>query len=166
MSSFQIEVQNLAATEELGRKLGPLLFPGAVIALVGPMGVGKTHFTKAVADGLGVRNPAAVNSPTFVLIQEYPARLPIYHFDAYRLKNWHEFADLGAAEYFAGDGVCIVEWADKVTEAMPAEYLKIEMSRVDEHNRTWVVRAVGLRHSTLLREWICPESQMSPQDYC
>lgn len=158
-----IPIADLAETERYGHRLGPLLFPSAVIALVGQMGAGKTHFTKSVADGLGVRNPAAVNSPTFVLIQEYPARLPIYHFDAYRLKDWHEFADLGAAEYFAGDGVCIVEWADKVTEAMPAEYLHIEMSRVDEHRRTWVVRAMGSRHSTLLREWICPESQLSGQ---
>ncbi len=166
MSSFRIEVQNLSATEELGQQLGPLLFPGAVIALIGPMGVGKTHFTKAVADGLYVKNPAAVNSPTFVLIQEYPARLPIYHFDAYRLKNWHEFADLGAAEYFAGDGVCLVEWADRVPEALPSERLQIEMSRVDEHRRMWMVQATGSRHSKLLQEWIRPESQLSEQEFC
>ena len=66
-----------------------------MVALVGPLGAGKTHLTRAVAEGLGVRNPAAVTSPTFVLIQEYPARLPVYHFDAYRLSGPREFADLG-----------------------------------------------------------------------
>jgi tRNA threonylcarbamoyladenosine biosynthesis protein TsaE len=155
---YIISVSNLAETEHLGQRLGSQLFPGAVIALVGPMGVGKTHFTKAVAAGLDVRNPSAVNSPTYVLIQEYPARLPIYHFDAYRLKDWHEFADLGASEYFASEGVCIVEWADKVREAMPTDYLQLEMNRIDEHRREWVARAFGSRHNTLLQQWLSPES--------
>ena len=109
-----IDIPDLAATEAFGRRLGELLFPGAVVALVGQLGAGKTHLTRAVAEGLGVKNPAAVNSPTFVLIQEYPARLPIYHFDAYRLSGPREFAELGVDEYFRGDGVCLVEWADKV----------------------------------------------------
>src|SRR6201999_1423286 len=109
-----IEIPDLSATEAFGRRLGGLLFPGAVIALVGQLGAGKTHLTRAVAEGLGVRNPAAVTSPTFVLIQEHPARLPIYHFDAYRLSGSREFADLGVDEYFRSDGVCLIEWADKV----------------------------------------------------
>src|ERR671910_587018 len=114
-----IDVPDLAGTEAFGHRLGELLFPGAVVALVGPLGAGKTHLTRAVAEGLHVRNPAAVNSPTFVLIQEYPARLPIYHFDAYRLSGPREFAELGVEEYFRGDGVCIVEWADKVELTRP-----------------------------------------------
>jgi len=72
--------------------LGSCCFPARFVALVGQLGAGKTHLTRAVAEGLGVKNPAAVNSPTFVLIQEYPARLPIYHFDAYRLSGAPEFA--------------------------------------------------------------------------
>ena len=104
--SLSLLIPDLAATEAFGRRLGGLLFPGAVVALVGQLGAGKTHLTRAVAEGLGVRNPAAVTSPTFVLIQEYPARLPIYHFDAYRLGGPREFAELGVDEYFAGDGVC------------------------------------------------------------
>src|SRR5213079_3023371 len=74
--TMTFDAPDLAATEALGRRLGALLFPGAVVALVGQLGAGKTHLTRAIAEGLGVRNPAAVNSPTFVLIQEYPARLP------------------------------------------------------------------------------------------
>src|ERR1700678_3707199 len=94
-----IEVSNLPGTEEFGRRLGRLLFPGALVALSGPLGAGKTHLVRAIAEGLGVEDSRAVNSPTFVLIQEYDARLPIYHFDAYRLPSSAAFLDLGAAEY-------------------------------------------------------------------
>src|SRR5205809_8042355 len=90
-----IDLPDLDATFALGRRLGELLFPGAVVALVGQLGAGKTHLTRAVAEGLGVKNPAAVNSPTTVLILEYPARLPNYRFDAYRLAGPREFAELG-----------------------------------------------------------------------
>src|SRR4051812_19076461 len=130
--TYILDIADLAATEQFGRKLGALLYPGAVIALVGQLGAGKTHLTRAIAEGLGVKNPAAVNSPTFVLIQEYPARLPIYHFDAYRLSGPREFAELGADEYFRGDGVCLVEWADKVEPTLPADHLRIEIEIVNE----------------------------------
>src|SRR6266540_6127853 len=122
-----VEIANLEATESFGRRLGERLFPGAVVALVGPLGAGKTHLTRALAEGLGVRNPAAVNSPTFVLIQEYPGPVPVYHFDAYRLSGPREFAELGVEEYFAGDGVCVVEWADRVADVMPAERLTVSL---------------------------------------
>src|SRR5437870_2864064 len=95
-----LDLPDLAATEAFGRRLGPLLFPGAVVALVGPLGAGKTHLVRAIAEGLGIADSRVVTSPTFVLIQEYRARLPVYHFDAYRLRGAGEFADLGAHEYF------------------------------------------------------------------
>src|SRR5207302_6301782 len=107
-----IDLPDLAATEAFGRRLATLLFPGAVVALVGQLGAGKTHLVRAVAQGLGVADSRVVTSPTFVLIQEYAARLPIYHFDAYRLRGDAEFAELGVNEYFAADGVCLIEWAD------------------------------------------------------
>ena len=158
--SFVIHLPDLAATEELGRRLGPLLFPGAVVALIGPLGAGKTHFARAVAEGLGVRNPAAVTSPTFVLIQEYPARLPIYHFDAYRLSTAGEFAALGADEYFHGDGVCLVEWADRVGDALPPERLEVQLRPVSDHRREAEVRAIGKRYDELVQRWLgdpkCP----------
>src|SRR6266403_4305588 len=112
-NGVEIIVSDLAGTEALGRRLGGVLFGGAVVALIGPLGAGKTHLVKAIAEGLGIANPAVVNSPTFVLIQEYEARLPIYHFDAYRLRAEAEFADLGAHEYLQGSGVCLIEWADR-----------------------------------------------------
>lgn len=161
---YHLDVPDLAATESFGRQLGALLFPGAVVALVGQLGAGKTHLTRAVAEGLRVKNPAAVNSPTFVLIQEYPARLPIYHFDTYRLSGPREFAELGADEYLSGDGVCIVEWADKVEPALPGEHLRIEIEIVDADRRRFRVRASGARYHDLLRELVSrlPEAGGSP----
>ena len=153
MSSFTLEIPNLAATEVFGRRLGERLFPGAVVALVGPLGAGKTHLVRAVAEGLGVSNPAAVNSPTFVLIQEYPARLPIHHFDAYRLGSVREFTELGADEYFEGDGVCLVEWADKVEQALPKEHLRIAIEVVDENRRRFALTAHGRKYVELLSQF-------------
>lgn len=152
VNSFSLEIADLAATEAFGRRLGQRLFPGAVVALVGPLGAGKTHLVRAVAEGLGVTNPAAVSSPTFVLIQEYPARLPIHHFDAYRLRSVREFAELGADEYFEGDGVCLVEWADKVEQALPTEHLRVAIEVVDENRRRFVLKAYGKKYVELLSQ--------------
>ena len=149
MTARVIDIPDLAATEAFGRRLGAALFPGAVVALVGRLGAGKTHLTRAIAEGLGVRNPAAVNSPTFVLIQEYPARLPVYHFDAYRLSGPREFAELGVDEYFSGDGVSVVEWADKVGETLPTEHLRIEIDVIDADRRRFRMTATGERYERL-----------------
>src|ERR1700677_4208007 len=117
MTPTTFPIDHLAATDAFGLRLGELLFPGAVIALVGPLGSGKTHLVRAIATGLGIVNDNAVTSPTFVLIQEYPARLPIFHFDAYRLSGPNEFFELGAHEYYEMDGICLIEWADRVERA-------------------------------------------------
>lgn len=148
MLSF--DVPDLAGTEAFGRRLGALLSPGAVVALNGTLGAGKTHLTRAIAEGLGVRNPAAVNSPTFVLIQEYPGPVPVYHFDAYRLSGPREFAELGSDEYLAGDGVCVIEWAEKVAGALPADHLRIDISPVGESGRRFTLTATGDRHNRIL----------------
>ena len=103
------------------------LFPGAVVALIGPLGAGKTFLVRAIAEGLGIVDSRAVSSPTFVLVNEYEALVPIYHFDAYRLRNVGEFFDLGIQEYFQGKGVCLVEWADKVEACLPAEHLRLTL---------------------------------------
>jgi tRNA threonylcarbamoyladenosine biosynthesis protein TsaE len=136
------EVANLAGTEAFGRRLASLLFPGAVIALVGPLGAGKTHLVRAIAAGLGA-DPNQVTSPTFVLIQEYAARLPVYHFDAYRLRSEAEFADLGVHEYFQGTGVCLVEWADKVPGCLREELLTIKIVVTGAESRRLEIEARG-----------------------
>ena len=151
--TFTLDVPDLAATESLGRALGSVLAPGSVLALDGPLGAGKTHFVRAVAEGLDVVNPSAVNSPTFVLIQEYPARLPMYHFDAYRLTGETEFLALGADEYFAAGGICLIEWAEKVAGCLPPDRLEIRIEIVSETARRWVVTARGDRHVVMAGQW-------------
>jgi tRNA threonylcarbamoyladenosine biosynthesis protein TsaE len=147
-----VDLPDMTATQVFGRRLGGLLFPGAVVALVGPLGAGKTHLVRAVAEGLGLRDGRVVSSPTFVLIQEYPARLPVYHFDAYRLRGEAEFAELGAHEYFEGDGVCLVEWADRVRGCLPPEHLRIALTVTGENSRRAEVEAVGDNYAAIVEK--------------
>jgi tRNA threonylcarbamoyladenosine biosynthesis protein TsaE len=144
-----MDIPNLAATEALGCRLGSLLFPGAVVALVGPLGAGKTQLVRAIAEGLGVSDSRVVTSPTFVLIQEYQGRLPIYHFDAYRLRTPDEFLDLGVQEYFEGDGVCLIEWADRVESCLPAEHLRITITITGETSRHFQIEGRGARYEAM-----------------
>ncbi len=141
--SLTLNIPDLNATMAFGHRLAGLLFPGAVVALVGPLGAGKTHLVRAIAEGLDIADSRVVNSPTFVLIQEYAARLPLYHFDTYRLPDPAAFADLGPHEYFEGNGVCLVEWADKVTTCLPAEYLRITIAITGETSRRFVIEGMG-----------------------
>jgi tRNA threonylcarbamoyladenosine biosynthesis protein TsaE len=144
-------VPDPATTEALGRGLGRLLFPGAVVALDGPLGAGKTHLVLAVAEGLDIADVRAVSSPTFTLIHEYAARLPIYHFDAYRLPGPAAFADLGADEYLFGQGVCLIEWAERVAECLPPERLDLKISLTGPQSRRFDLCGHGDRHATLVR---------------
>jgi tRNA threonylcarbamoyladenosine biosynthesis protein TsaE len=145
-----LDLPNLEATRAFGQRLAELLFPGAVIALVGPLGAGKTHLVRAIAEGLGVPDGRVVTSPTFTLIHEYAGRLPAYHFDAYRLRGAGEFFDLGAHEYLEGEGVCLVEWADRVAEALPAEYLLVALEITGPSARRATLTAAGSRHAAAL----------------
>lgn len=149
--TLTLDLPDLAATMVLGRRLGALLFPGAVVALVGPLGAGKTHLVRAIAEGLGIADSRVVSSPTFVLIQEYRGRLPIYHFDAYRLHGPVEFFDLGVHEYFEGSGVSLVEWADRVPACLPAEHLQILLSVTSETSRRVVLEGRGERYARLVQ---------------
>jgi tRNA threonylcarbamoyladenosine biosynthesis protein TsaE len=149
-NAVQIELSDPSATAELGRRLGSLLFPGAIVALVGPLGAGKTHLVRAIAEGLGLRNPREVSSPTFGLIHEYRGRLPISHFDVYRLQNVSEFLDLGVNEYFDSSGVCLIEWADKVASSLPAERLDIEIEITGDSTRRLILNAKGERYQKLV----------------
>lgn len=151
MTRRTIDVADLEETNALGRRLARQLFPGAVIALVGPLGAGKTHFVRAVAEGLGMADSRAVTSPTFVLIQEYDTRLPVYHFDAYRLRSAAEFGDLGAHEYFSGNGVCLVEWADRVEAYLPRAYLRITITPTAPTARRFEVEAIGERYAAVVQ---------------
>src|SRR5262249_40067095 len=114
------------------------------------LGAGKTQLARAIAEGLGVADGRVVTSPTFVLVQEYQGRVPIYHFDAYRLRSEAEFAELGAEEYFQGGGVCLVEGADRVSGCLPAQHLRITLTIRTESARRAVVEGRGPRHEALL----------------
>jgi tRNA threonylcarbamoyladenosine biosynthesis protein TsaE len=138
------------ATQALGRQLGRLLFPGACVALVGPLGAGKTWLVRAIAEGLEVRDSRCVTSPTFVLIQEYSGRLPIYHFDTYRLAGPAAFADLGVHEHLEGTGVCLIEWADRVEGCLPEEHLRISLRVTGQTRREATVEARGERYEGML----------------
>jgi len=147
-----VDLLDLAATEALGRQLAALLLPGAVVALVGPLGAGKTHLVRAIAEGLGVTDSRVVTSPTFVLIQEYNARLPIYHFDAYRLHSEAEFDDLGTQEYYDSGGVCLIEWADRVPGSLPPEHLRITLEPTGPTSRRVTLEAAGSRYEHILQQ--------------
>jgi tRNA threonylcarbamoyladenosine biosynthesis protein TsaE len=133
--STAIDINDLAAMETFGRSLGSTLAPGSVVALVGPLGAGKTHLARAIVQGIGIDDCSIVTSPTFTLVQEYAARIPVYHFDTYRLKCVQEFEDLGAVEMFHSGGVCLVEWADRVSGVLPADHVRIEIEVVDASRR-------------------------------
>jgi tRNA threonylcarbamoyladenosine biosynthesis protein TsaE len=150
---WRVELADLAATQAFGRRLGQRLWPGAVVALIGELGAGKTHLSRAIAEGLGIADSRVVTSPTFVLVQEYAARLPIYHFDAYRLRTEGEFADLGVHEYFDAGGVCLIEWADRVPHCLPAEHLRIALRILGETARRAELEAKGKEYERLIEEW-------------
>jgi tRNA threonylcarbamoyladenosine biosynthesis protein TsaE len=118
---------------EFGRELSEGLAPGEVIALIGGLGTGKTTLTKAIADGLGVTDPVA--SPTFTLINEYGGgRLPLYHFDVYRIAGpgvYDALDNIGCDDYFYGNGVCVVEWADMIEDALPPGAVRIRLAHTD-----------------------------------
>jgi tRNA threonylcarbamoyladenosine biosynthesis protein TsaE len=117
---FGIVVESEAETDRLGRALADVVSPGTVIGLIGPLGAGKTRLTRAIAEALGVE-PGVIASPTFVLIHEYEGIIPVYHFDAYRLRGPDDFEALGASDYWDGGGVCLVEWADLVRDQLPRD---------------------------------------------
>ncbi len=134
----------------MGTKIASLLKPGDVIGLFGNLGSGKTTFVKGLAHGLKVK-AAKVHSPTFVLLNIYNGRLPVYHFDLYRLDDEQAIGELGYEEFLYGDGVAVVEWAEKLKKLMPAEYLKIEFVHKGEDKRLIRMQGYGKRYKELLK---------------
>ena len=112
----------------LGQKIGELVKPGTVISLVGDLGVGKTVFTQGLAKGLGITEP--VNSPTFTIVQVYDGgRLPFYHFDVYRIGDIEEMEEIGYEDYFYGEGACLIEWANLITEILPERRTSVTIEK-------------------------------------
>lgn len=111
-------IQNELDTKRFGIELAQKLKPGDIVALIGDLGTGKTYLTKSIAEGLGITK--MITSPTFTIVREYMSgRIPLYHFDVYRLSSPEEMYELGYEEYFFGQGVCVIEWADKIMDLIP-----------------------------------------------
>ncbi|MDR1923170.1 MAG: tRNA (adenosine(37)-N6)-threonylcarbamoyltransferase complex ATPase subunit type 1 TsaE, partial [Planctomycetaceae bacterium] len=141
-AELTINVSDLAATDRLGQLLAKSLPDGAVVALIGTLGAGKTRLIQAVAQYSGIE-PGVVSSPTFVLLHEYDGDRPIYHFDAYRLADEKEFRQLSPDDYFEGNGITFVEWADKFPAVLPEERLEIRIEITGDTARQFQFHAVG-----------------------
>lgn len=135
--------ESIEKTIGLGSKLAVKLKKGSVVALVGELGSGKTVFTKGIAKGLGVKNSRYVNSPTFVIIKEYEGKIPLYHFDLYRLDHYNSFDEMNYEEYFYGGGVCVIEWADKIRKLLPKKYTEVRLSVAGENKRKIEIKKHG-----------------------
>lgn len=146
----EFQTQNVQETIALGALIGAQLTPNAVIALVGTLGSGKTHLVKGIAQGNNAPNDTTVNSPTFVIVNEYPGDLHLYHIDAYRLSGTDELQALGFEEMCLSGGAVLVEWADKVTDALPEDHLSIAIEITSESSRQFTCLAHGEPASALL----------------
>ena len=122
---MEFYTENEGETEALGERVGRACVSGTVLALYGGLGAGKTAFTRGVARGLKV--PDRVTSPTFAIVNEYEGRLPLFHFDMYRLRDAEELYDIGWEDYLARGGVCVVEWSENVESALPQDAVRIRM---------------------------------------
>lgn len=145
---FEKQVNTLEETQALALKLATFVEPQYTITLEGDLGAGKTTFTQSFAKGLGIKR--TVNSPTFTIMKQYEGRIALNHLDVYRLENSDE--DLGWDEIFYGDAVTIVEWAHLIEEELPKERLAIEITRIDETSRKFVLKPMGEKYMRLCEE--------------
>lgn len=134
-------------TKEIGRKLGQLLSSGDVLCLNGDLGTGKTAFTNGLANGMGIGE--YITSPTFTIVNEYKGRLPLYHFDAYRIADSEEMFEIGFDEYLNGTGVVVIEWADLIKPILPEKYIRVDIQKdikSDINKRIITIHFVGRKY--------------------
>ena len=151
MTALELNSHSPEQTQRLGVQLGELAQAGDVFLLCGSLGSGKTCLTQGIAWGIGVEGYAF--SPSFVIAREYYGRLPLYHMDFYRLDSIDEIADLGLGEYLYGNGVCVVEWAEKGMAVLPQENLLIRFSHISDTGRSLSLEPKGKRYSQLLKSF-------------
>ncbi len=159
MNEFRFLSHSEAETDQLGQWLAEGLQPDTVVALIGTLGAGKTRLVQAVATALGVPRDQ-VTSPTFVLVNEYQSgRLPVYHFDTYRLRDEDELQELGPEEYFQRGGITFIEWADRFAEFLPKNRLTISIESLGPSEREFYISTVSPSHDPLilkLENWANP----------
>ena len=131
---------NAEETIKLGEKIARRLKPGDLVALSGELGAGKTTLVKGIAKGLGVKNYRYVNSPSFVLVKEYKGKIPLFHFDIYRLNNLKDIEDIGYEDYLARDGVIVIEWSSKMARILPKRHLDVALKIKSPGKRTIIVK--------------------------
>jgi tRNA threonylcarbamoyladenosine biosynthesis protein TsaE len=148
MKSFKLITHSPEETQQLGRYLGELARPGDIYLLIGNLGAGKTCLTQGIAWGLGSTDYAL--SPTFVLMRELIGRLPLYHIDLYRLDQIEEISDLGLDDYLFGQGLCVIEWAEKGISVLPADHLTIKIDYLSDTERRFEFDACGKTYEKLL----------------
>jgi tRNA threonylcarbamoyladenosine biosynthesis protein TsaE len=146
---MQITSGSVSDTLRLGRQIARHLRKGDIICLCGDLGSGKTVLAKGIADGLGIDKKEVV-SPTFILMRKYDGRLPMYHFDLYRLGDAGEMTDLGYEEYFFDNGVSVIEWAERLGGFTPETYLKIKIKVTARKSRKITVTAKGGRYKGVI----------------
>jgi tRNA threonylcarbamoyladenosine biosynthesis protein TsaE len=147
MNYVEIISHSPKQTQQFGVRIGELALPGDAFLLVGGLGAGKTCLTQGIAWGLGIEEYAV--SPSFVVIRELHGRLPLYHIDFYRLDHLEEIAELGLDDYLYGNGVSVVEWAEKGLSLLPPEHLLIEMSYVSDTERSLKLKPSGKRYRNI-----------------
>lgn len=138
-------------TMRFGADLGRHLFPGAVIALSGDLGSGKTCLAQGIARGLDVPEDSYVTSPTYTLVNEYHGRLTLFHVDVYRLEGIADLEDIGFDEIVAGDGVTVIEWAEKIMPGLPHNHLSIVLSIIDDQSRSFEISGHGEEYRDIMR---------------
>ena len=151
-----------AATEAFAARVGQLLLPGDFVSLCGELGAGKTKFAGGIARGLGVDPAILVTSPTYTLLNIYQGRMPLYHFDLYRLSGVDEVIDLGFAEYFSANGVCLVEWSERLKDELPQVRLEVILSYVDENSRSIELISTLPRHARVLELLLSVDKKNNP----
>jgi len=150
MNHLEIISHSPEQTQKIGVSIGKLALPGDNFLLVGGLGAGKTCLTQGIAWGLDIKEYAA--SPSFVVIRELKGRLPLYHIDFYRLDHLEEIAELGLDDYLYGNGVCVVEWAEKGLSLLPPEHLLIEMDYISDTERSLKLKPSGKRYRQIVAQ--------------
>ena len=148
---MEIISDSAGKTLDIGKRLAGNFKKGDIVCLFGELGSGKTVLTKGISSGLGV-DKDKVASPTFVILRQYQGKLMIYHFDLYRLNRPEDILDLGYEEYFFGEGISVIEWADKLGPLQPREFLKIQLLVAGKDKRKLKISAEGRRYKKLLED--------------
>jgi tRNA threonylcarbamoyladenosine biosynthesis protein TsaE len=150
MNTLKFVTHSAEQTQKVGISIGKLAEPGDIFLLIGDLGAGKTCLTQGIAYGLDIQEYTL--SPSFVIMRELHGRLPLYHMDFYRLENIAEISDLGLDDYLFGEGVCVIEWANKGLTVLPEDHLLIGIDYLADNERSFVIEPRGERYIRMVKQ--------------